>query len=428
MPTKPTLLRDTILDPGLSPYLISSEAQMAKSISEEISSKIEGTHENQVVYCSLAPISMLYFHVRLALLMRHLQNLRVRVFAVNLDNVAMAHVARSYHRYYPTEGKRRFLLLLEALGVDISSPKFEFTDWRVLHNRTMTDESYFQYCHSVDTTALAKMMESIPETAPFRRLVDVATYAEDVFLASRLVPPKPGHCDFIAGSIDRFPVYDYCLRALEREIGPPRPTLLPFASMPLIQGDISDPYPAVEDSQRNGLVESKVRAANLAKRELILLIKTLLEAYCEETGQTLQALAKFHRSAPDSLSQSALLETAAKGMEELFGILWQRMRGSLPSDIKEVHAPAELKEVFAAVGGSVYKFRILEMIFKNPGGLTAHQIRNCVSEADASTAYRVLQALERAGLVICNRREHPAKYYPSARKVTITIQSGSQGA
>ena len=419
------LLKSTIFDPELQPYLLESDKKLKKELEFQFYSELNNVNENFVVFFSLAPLSLLYFHVRLALLIKHLQNIGGRIFLLNLDNVVLAHRPRNYFKFYPLEGKKRFISLLKALGVNTESEyKFRFADASVLYDKISDKDEYLRYHHAIDVIELAELLSSLKECRPFCRLIDIKAYADDVYLSATVVREELGSCDFISGGIDRIPVYNYCSKVFLNEFHKVPPAILPFASMPLIQSDISisGSYPAIEDAQSEGLVKLKLKESRLSKQGLILLLKTLLLFYEDITNQQLDSLNSIRNKVLNDMSQLSLMDVVANGIEELFSILNEKMRNSLFQEVKEFSTEEEIREVLIGIGMPLHKYKILREIFEKPG-ITASELHKCVPELDKATVYRTLEQFERIGLVFCNRLTRPAKYKAAAKRMIIRFES-----
>lgn len=421
---KESLLKGTIFDQDLRPFLLESERKLSRELKPIFLSKIEHLKKNWTVFCSLAPLSMLYFHIRLALLLRHIQNIKGRIFLLNLDHVTLAHANRKYYKYYPLEGKKRFISLLNAVGVNTESKRrFRFADWRLLNSRVANKDEYFRYIHALDMVELVDLVKFIKETSGFRKFIDFKAYADDIFIASTVGREEFNNCDFIAGSIDRVPVYIYCSKVLTRDLRILPPMVMPFASMPVIEVKRPEPYPAINDARKGGTIKRKLKEARLQKRELILLIKTLLEFYEEVTGKELATLDDVRDEKLNTFSLSKLMNIAGDGMEELFLTLSHEMEPTLPPEVKEFTTREDLKGILLSVGGSQHLFRILEKILDNPKGVTASEIHKSTPDLDKTTTYRTLERLENANLITSSKLGQPKKYYPVAKKINIRIES-----
>lgn len=415
------LSKGSIFDSEIEPYLIEKERQLSIKLRPKFLAKVERLNNDWTVYSSVAPISMLYFHVRLALWIKHIQNLRGNNFILSLDNVVLGHIKQKQYGYLPLEGKRLFTSLLRALDINVDSKRIKIYDWRLLYEKILAIEGYFSYLHSIDIVDLANTLSPIEESEHFRKLIDLKTYADDVFIASTSANIGYKNFDFIAGAIDRIPTYSYCSDVLWKEQKILSPVLLPIASMPIIgKGEIG-PYPSLEDVQYPGLIRKKIQRANLSNNSLILILKTLLQFYEDVTGDSLDSIKRVPRNSYDTLTTSRLRIIIENGLEELFSLLWNKMKIPLPSESKELCGIENIQNLFLGLGSSTRKFEIFKIILAKPSGITASEIHKKIPTLDKSTVYRMLRGLEYSGLVKKNKYEAPHKYYPVARKILMRI-------
>lgn len=385
------IMRYTILDERLEPYLSDLERDL-KSY-RNMKNQIIGYQQSsdmmdlnhRTFFASLSPLKLTYFHVYLAFYLSYLNvSGAKKIFLLNQTHVTRAH---KWKKYLPVEGERKFKELLDLLKVP--SEDYEFLQFDNMSLKLAKNEDYERYIHELNIPEITRIIDNISKKDNIEyncSFIELKSFVDDCFFTSSII----NNVDYVIGSLDRVPIYEYCFDKLEK-MGFRTPSIIPLARLPTFHSPgINGGYPSVEEWDS---VKKIIELSDCQPEDIFRTIYLFVDLFEHVTKIELESYSKFRYDNSEIISCKDIGEI----IQEAFYYLNEEVKEK-PEEVKYEATPVIFK-----VLRNPLRYDILKILFEEETEVEYSVLKDKVSEIhpklDSSTIYRAVSDLNDAELI-----------------------------